>query len=171
MIGRTDKESGASIVISLGHAHSHDGRMFEISYKTPDGSPLADNANLDFLFRPNGAHVHFSFGPVAANPIEVLFYEAPTISNVGTSLSVVGLNRIRSLAPSSVVYHTPTVSAVGNQLQSVLQVWGITSLTPAFSETPWILALNTDYLVRITNRAGSAQDVGLVMQWFEEATV
>lgn len=168
MIGITDKTSGASVITPLSHTHIHDGRFYEVSYKTPDGSPLADNANLDFLFRPNTAHCHFSFGPVAASPIEVLFYEAPTITNVGTSLSVVGLNRIRSIAPAAVAYRDPTVSAVGNLLQNTLQVWGLSQLTPAFPEAPWVLRLNTDYLIRITNRAGSAQDTGIIIQWFEE---
>lgn len=169
MIGRTDNTSGAWITIRLGHMHVHDGRMFEVSYKTPDASPLADNAALDFLFRSNTAHCHFSFGPIAANPVEVIFYESPTITNVGTSLSVVGLNRIRSVPPAAVAYHTPTVGAVGNQLQIDLSVWGLAALTPAFPEVPWVLRLNTDYLVRVINRAGSAQDIGMIMQWFEEA--
>lgn len=168
MIGRTDKDSGASIVLRLAHMHVHEGRMYEVSYKTPDGSQLADNGSLDFLFRPNSAHCHFSFGVIAANPIEVLFYESPTITNVGTSLSVVGLNRIRTISPASVSYREPTVSAVGNLLQNTFQVWGLAPLTPAFPEIPWILKMNTDYLIRTTNRAGSAQDVGIVIQWFEE---
>lgn len=169
MIGITDELSGASVVTSLSHLHVHQGRMYEVSYKTSDGSPLADNSNIDFLFRPNASHNHFSFGPVAASPIEVLFYESPTITNVGTSLNVVGMNRIRSLAPTAVVYVSPTVSAVGNQLEINLQVWGLSQLTPAFSEAPWILRQNTDYLIRVINRAGSAQDIGMVMQWFEES--
>lgn len=170
MIGITDKTSGATITVLLSHAHVHDGRMYEVSYKTPDGSPLADNDNIDFLFRPNASHSHFSFGSVAANPIEVLFYESSTITNVGTSLSVVGLNRIRTISPLSVAYRTPTVSNVGNLLGARLQVWGISPLTPSFPETPWVLNMNTDYLIRVINRAGSAQDIGMIMQWFEEVT-
>jgi hypothetical protein len=168
MIGRTDDTSGANVTISLAHMHVHEGRMYEVSYKTTDGSPLADNATIDFLFRPNASRSHFSFGPIAANPVEVIFYEAPTITNVGTSLSVVGLNRIRSLPPSSVVYRSPTVTAAGDQLQIDLQVWGLTPLVPAFSEVLWILRQNTDYLIRMINRAGSAQDIGVILQWYEE---
>lgn len=167
MIGRTDDDSGASVIIPLAHMHVHEGRMYEVSYKTPDGSQLADNDNLDVLFRPGTSHSHFSFGPIAANPVEILFYEAPTITNDGTGLSVVGLNRIRTVSPVSVVFRTPTVGAVGNLLENTLQVWGLSPLTPAFPEVPWILRLNTDYLIRIINRGGSAQDVGIVIQWFE----
>lgn len=168
MIGRTDKDSGASVIVPLAHMHIHEGRMFEASYKTPDGNQLADNDSLDFLFRPNTAHCHFSFGAIAANPIEVLFYESPTNTNVGASLNVIGLNRIRTLSPAAVCYRDPTISAVGNLLQNTLQVWGLSPLTSAFPESPWVLRLNTDYLIRVTNRAGSAQDVGMVIQWFEE---
>lgn len=169
MIGRTDNLSGASVVTSLPHMYVHEGRMYEISYKTPDGSQLADNDNLDFLFRPNTSHSHFAFGAIAANPVEVQLYESPTITNVGTALSVVGLNRARTLSPVSVAYRSPTVSAVGNLLETNLQVWGLSPLTPAFSEVPWVLRENTDYLIRVINRAGSAQDVGMIIQWFEEA--
>lgn len=168
MIGRTDQSTGANVVTNLSHMHVHEGRMYEISYKTPDGSTLADNDNLDVLFRPNTSCSHFAIGPIAANPIEILFYENVIISNVGTSLSVVGLNRQRSLPPASVGYISPTVSTVGDLLGTYLQVWGLSPLTAAFAEVPWLLRKNTDYLIRITNRSGSAQDVGIVIQWYEE---
>jgi hypothetical protein len=167
MIGIADKLSGANVSISLSSMHFHQGRMYEISYKTPDGSELADNAILDFLFRPNASRSHFSFGAIAADPIEILFYENPTITNVGASLSVVGLNRIRSIAPASVAYRSPTVSAVGDLIETNLQVWGLSPLVSAFAEVPWLLNQDTDYLIRVINRAGSAQDVGIIMQWFE----
>lgn len=169
MIGITDNKTGAVVVIKLSHMYVHDGRMYEASYKTPDGSPLADNANLDILFRPGAANCHFSFGPVAANPIEILFYENTTVTNVGTSLGAVGLNRIRTLPQAATVYRGPTISTVGDLLQNDLQVWGIAPYTPSIGEVPWLLRPNTDYLLRITNRAGSAQDVGIVVQWYEEA--
>jgi hypothetical protein len=149
--------------------HIHDGRMYEVSYKTPDGSPLADDSSFDFLFRPGSVHCHFSFGPIAANPLEVSFYEGSTIANVGTSLNVVGMNRDRSLPPAGTGYRSPDVSAVGNLLNNTLHVWGLSPLTPGFPTPLWILAKNTDYLIRLINRSGSAQDVGIVIQWFEEA--
>lgn len=168
MIGIADEVSGGSVVLTLPYLYVHKGGMYEASYKTPDGSPLADNDNLDFLFRTSDVHCHLSIGPIAANPIEVLFYEDPVITNVGTAMNVVGLNRVRSLASTALVYRSPTNSSVGNTMRSSLQIWGIAPLVPAFSEIPWILRPNTDYLFSMINRAGSAQDVAMIIQWFED---
>ncbi|GAH00929.1 unnamed protein product, partial [marine sediment metagenome] len=32
----------------------------------------------------------------------------------------------------------------------------------------WIFKVNTNYLVRLTNRSGSAQKMGVLAQWYEE---
>lgn len=141
------------------------GRVFISSYKNPDASQIADNDNLDVLFvtgdKPAEVYIKLS----ATGAFEYALYEDTTVSDNGTTLARRNRNRNHaSIAPTVSTYHTPTVTNVGNLLDNELLA-GI--LGGAASGEHWDLKPSTNYLIRIINRAGSAQSMSIAATWID----
>lgn len=166
MVGKIDDSTGATVSIPLLHERIHSGKTFVASFKTPDADPLADNGTLEFLIITGDIPLYFSFQSAGNDDVETAFFENTTVSNNGTMLSVVGLNRKRSLAPSAAVWRDPTITADGDQLSNLFTSWAIEEPI-ARDDINWVLKENTNYLVRVINRAGAVQPVSLVIQWYE----
>lgn len=169
-----DREVWGLTTIDSVHRMVHKGRTFQASYKSPEGADIADNGNVTFLIKTGGREVHFAYSPAAGGDTELVFYEETTVSSNGTSVSRVNMNRRNSIfVPSVLVFHTPTVTGLGTLLQNILLPGGAgnpAASTPggAFrSDTEWELKENTNYIVRIINRAGSAQPMSIGVQWYE----
>lgn len=163
---KIDDNSGSGVVIFYPHERIHSGRSFVSTYKTPDLSPLADNASLNFLIIPR-AIIHFVFLVSGNNDIETLFYENTTASNNGTQLSVVGLNRAKSYASEATTWRGPTITNDGDLLETLFSSWSVNLPYPRGSESEWILKANVNYLLRVTNRAGATQPIGVLLQWYQ----
>lgn len=147
------------------HQKVHEGELFTASYKTPDGAPVADNASLDILIRTGTAAPHIEFTVSCAQAYEAILYESTTVTDNGTQLSE--RNRNRRSNKTSVVdaFHTPTVTATGNLILHELASGILGGVSR--SEEEWILKPNTNYLLRLTNRAGSAQPMSAKVDWYE----
>ena len=81
------------------------------------------------------------------------------------------MNRNVNAGPTAATYHTPTVTAAGNQLVNVFLPGGARNQATGGTirtGTEWVLRTNTNYLLRLTNRAGSAQPASLAVQWYEK---
>lgn len=160
-----------AVTIDYVHHKVHEGDTWESSYKTPDASPIADNANLDILIVVGDERAHFTFEGACGGDAEILLYEAAIPDSNGTRLADANMNRNALNGPTTATYHTPVIAAVGNQLRNTFlpggtknQATGGTTRTG----TEWILRTNTTYLLRLTNRAGSAQPASLAVQWYEK---
>jgi hypothetical protein len=163
--------TNTAVGIDYPHHKVHEGDTWESSYKSPDASPIADNANLDILIVVGAERAHFTFEGACGGDAELLLYEAATASANGTRLADANMNRNALNGPTTATYHSPTVTAAGNQLRNTFlpggtrqQATGGTTRTG----TEWILRTNTTYLLRLTNRAGSAQPASLAVQWYEK---
>jgi hypothetical protein len=158
--------SGAAVGIAFPHERVHTGNAFIASYKTPDASPLADNETVEFLVITGDKLSHLSFQTGGNNDLELIFFEGTTVSNNGTSMAAVGLNRNRSLPSNPQIWRDPTITADGNQLMTEFTSWS-TGLPLPRDNVEWILAKNTSYLIRVINRAGANQPVSLVTSWYQ----
>lgn len=168
MIGRSDDLTGAVVIIELEHERVHAGHAFQSSYKSPDGSPIADNAAVNILIKTTTIPVHFTFSVSSGGNLEVLFFENTTVSNDGESLPVIGLNRHRSVAPTATTFFNPTITLDGDELFIGFDSRGVNLSTPETRpNTEWILARNTNYLVRAINRSGADRDVSVAVQWYQ----
>ena len=101
----------------------------------------------------------------------MLLYEGTTASSNGTRLADANMNRNVNAGPTAATYHTPTVTAAGNQLVNVFLPGGARNQATGGTirtGTEWVLRTNTNYLLRLTNRAGSAQPASLAVQWYEK---
>jgi len=164
--GKIDNVSGAKVAIDILHNRVHESKTWLCSYKTPDASPLPDNGTLEFLVI-NGRGADLSFQPDGNGDIEVVFFENTVVSNNGTQLAVVNLNRERSLDTDVTVFRDPAITSDGDQLLIQFSSWSTGGPAPR-GAIIWILRPNTNYLIRVINRAGSAQPISLVAEWHEE---
>ncbi len=76
-----------------------------------------------------------------------------------------------SSGPTAAAYHTPTVTSAGNQLYITLLPGGARNQATGGTARPGterVLRTNTNYLLRLTNRAGGNQPASLGIQWYEK---
>jgi hypothetical protein len=174
VIGDTLKDNlvDAIKVIRSPHHEVHEGDAYETSYKSPDPSPIADNALFDLLIQVGPKPLHFTFDALAGGDAEILLYEGATVSATGTELNIFNLNRLQPDA-SSVIFaaHTPTLTATGTTLLNEFLPGGTGGQTAggqsrdAFER---IFRTGTAYMLRQVNRAGTAQPMSNHVQWYEE---
>ena len=95
-------------------------------------------------------------------------WEAPTLSNNGTPKAAYNKNRNVVNPATTIINHTPTVTATGSTLIFEDQ-WGsgkkVGGGARALEE--WIFKQNTKYLVRFTNMATTANYLVVHFNWYE----
>lgn len=171
-----DDITGALATISTPHHEVHEGETFQSSYKSPDANPIADDASIDILLQTGGTEYgHLTFDIASGGTAEILLYEDTIVNNVGTALAENNMKRYSANVATTTATHTPTVANVGTLLHNSLLPGGAgpgqnrTGGTVRV-DTEWPLRLNTNYLIRGINRAGNAQPMSNVVQWYEEST-
>ena len=170
-----DSATGALVSISIPHHEVHEGEMFEISYKSPDASPIADNGTIAFLLRTGAKYDHLVFGGNAGGDAELELLEAPAITDDGAALTEYNMNRAINANPTTVATLDPTVTGGTGSLLFNDFIPGGTGGNSVGGTgavrvgTEWILRINTAYVMRVTNRAGNAQPMSLLAQWYEES--
>lgn len=167
----TDEITGATVTIPVVHHEVHEGETFQVSYKTPDAAPLADNAALSFLLRTGARYPHLTWSGAAGGDAEILFYEDAQFSAPGAALLVSNMNLTSSTVATARANLDPTITNVGIQRHNCFWPGGTGGNSQggaARTDTEWILNLNSVYMVRLINRAGNVQPASLVLQWYEE---
>ena len=161
------------VFLNLVHSKVHQGVTFQSSFKTPDGSPLADDANLDILMVVGDLIPHLTFRPQCGADAEILLYELTTVSSNGTRLADANMDRNSGNGPAMATYHTPTVTTVGNLLYNEFLPGGTGGNSQGGTvreDTERELRVGTINLLRLTNRGGNAQPASEVVQWYETET-
>lgn len=169
---QTDEITGALVTIPVVHHEVHEGETFTSSYKSADGAPVADNGTVDLLLQTGAKYAHLVFGVACGGDLEIALYEGTTVSNLGTPLAENNMKRYSAKTATVAVTHSPTVTLVGTLLLNRFvpggtgpQAVGSTSR----ENTEWVLKASTIYLIRGINRAGNAQPMSTVAQWYEES--
>lgn len=147
----------------------HNGHMYEID---ADGS-IPALSSLLFLGKVGDKEVHFHTiaGQFAKGGIRISLFEAPVISNNGTTRLGTNLNRNYKDNHTLQVFSSPTVTSNGYELPSVffpLTGLGVNVLSASISLAGGrILKRNTDYLIKIENTDNSAVKYGVNFIWSE----
>lgn len=167
----TDDITGALVTVSILHRRVHEGITFQASFKNEDASPVADNGNVSILLVTGARFNHLVFRGTAGGDAEALFYEGVTVTDSGTALAAHNMKRYVTTTSLTNAFHTPTVTVAGaTVLHDSLLPGGTGGNSPGGTvraNTEWLLSLNTIYLIRLINRAGNAQPMSLVAQWYE----
>lgn len=170
----TDDITGALATIPVLHHETHEGEKFTVSYKTPDASPLADDETIIFIVRTGGSrYSHIDWRPNCGGDAEIEIYEGTAISG-GTPMTVRNKKRtVGDNANTATVIRDPaTVDNVGASLDNEFIPGGTGGNSQGGrgeARDEFILQQNTNYMFRLTNRAGNNQPASLRLEWYEEA--
>lgn len=164
------------IIIDFVHHEVHEGNTFQATQKTAEQGEIADDGVYDMLIiTGDKAEPHMEFLGSGGGDFELEFYENTVVSNNGTQLDV--QNMRRSLhginLNTTLAFETPTVTNVGDLISCrFIPGGGGGGPTAAGGvgreDTEWDLNVDTNYLIRLTNRAGTAQPMSILAQWYEE---
>lgn len=167
----TDDVTGALVIIDTAHHEIHEGETFHVSYKSPDASPIGDNATVAFvLTTPATKTPHLIFDGACGGDAEMEFYEGST-TTAGTNMTPQNKNRLYPNNNTVTVVRDATVSAAGTLIENYLIPGGTGPLANGSigsSRDEWILKKSTKYTLRLTNRSGGAQPASLRIEWYEE---
>ena len=165
--------TGALVSIGYPHHEIHSGSTFVVSYKAPDGAPLADDATINLTITTQSKYAHMAFRAACGGDMEVELLEGSTVT-AGTGFAMVEYNKNRASTKANTagVRRDMTVTVPGALIENEFVPGGTggNAIGGANTERPeWILALTTVYVFRLTNRAGNAQPASLAIEWYEES--
>lgn len=168
-----DELTSALVVIDNAHHEIHEGETAIVSYKSPDASPLADNATIAFLITTGAREAHVVARLGFGGDCEIEIYEGTTYTGgTGTAMTVLAKNRNLPLrAGYATVRRDITVTGVGTLLFNFFFPGGSGGNAQGVSDDTrdeWPFKPSTNYMIRVTNRAGNAQPGALAIEWYEE---
>lgn len=135
---------------------------------------LSNNDIFEFLFK-TGADVITvaAFALSATGNFTLRLFEGSTTSDDGTPITMRNRNRVvgDTPLPLATFFHSPTVTGDGTQLAETFIAAGRnrSSASAQLRFDEWILAANTNYLVRMQNVSGSMSDLSIGAPFYELA--
>jgi hypothetical protein len=113
-------------------------------------------AYLMFVTGTKQCHMMNNFLKSSEAPLDIDFFESPTVSANGTLLASTSRNRVSPGTATALVYGGPTVTSTGIQL-STDSIYGSNKAGgDNVTSDEWLLAPNTKYLFRVTNNSGKS---------------
>lgn len=161
----------ALITIEHNHYEVHKGLMFTAFESF---SSVADEGTAEILIVCSAnTQPHINFLIYADGKNELDLYEQPTVTENGTDVSAVNMNRTSNNINKTNIYHTPTITSDGNLLLNLIGPGGSTSKTRIGGElktmTEFVLKEGYTYLLRITNKSGANADINFRTEFYEES--
>lgn len=166
-----EETTGALVAILVPHHEIHEGETYLVSYKTPDGAPLADDGTIAFAVTVAASHeAHMLASGANGGDMEGELREGVTWTG-GTAMNIFNKKRSASGGATVTVVRDPTVTGPGTLIENEFVPGGSGPRAVGGAggqRAEWILAPGQTYLFRITNRAGNNQPASLSLEWYEE---
>lgn len=159
-------------IIPIFHERTHEGVAYIGGHLWDDSNRVADNGTADLLVVvPAGLVLHAEFAAAVGGESEFHFYDSTTVSGNGTATTIKNRAIYSSNTSSAAIYHTPTITDVGNAWPSHMIPGGGGPHSPGgingeFSEFNLIAG---NYLVRLINRSGQTQMMSIGVNFYERA--
>jgi len=166
-----DSTSGSLVTMRTIHHVVHEGKLYSVSYKAPDASPIADDGTIVLILSTGSKHAYIIASVACGGDGEIEFYENTIIAADGTPVTPQNHNRSCAVASDVTVVRDPTVNADGLYLLSKFVPGGTRNQSIGIIGTEtheWRLQIGVNYMFRLTNRAGSAQPMSITVDWHEE---
>lgn len=164
----TDEHSGAITTIDVVHQKIHDKRMFHTEYS----ASVLNGASQEILLIVGNEEAHITMAINASGQCLVYLYEGADASG-GTAIPVYNKNRTDGTAHAPfTAAHTPVVVATGTvALIPGRLISGGTNPTTRVgddtrTESEWDFDINTKYLLRVTNSAGSSCIINSIIEGY-----
>jgi len=169
---KCDPSANVLLTIDCEHAKIHNGYHFTTDYTVELGNAAA--LNLHIKTPDSTMWAHMVFRVLTELESEMKIFEAPTLTNSGTALTVVSRNRnLASIANTTLAYHTPTIaeSGDGTLIRTKHFGTGRTSGAESHGAHEWLLKQNESYLLRVTNATASVNWVTVILDWYESVSL
>lgn len=150
----TDIASGNLRTISTIHEKIHKGEVHIFSHIEES---VANNSSLDIFLKSGAAYAHSIFNGNATGDSIIEIFEDSVISNDGTVIPIKNKNRNISETNIFTAFEGPTISDDGTSLIPVFLSGGSGGIRVGASSEErdeFVLKLNTNYIIRITNKSG-----------------
>lgn len=166
---------GGDHISTIGSPHSyiHQGHTY-CSGHLAEG--VANDASLELLLVTGATYqAHLSMEVAGGGDYYVSIFEDTTTSDDGTALTE--RNKVRAITDTAnvTVTHTPTITGDGNQLGPTRYFPGGRAAAGAgvmgASREEWVLDVSTKYLIRVTNKAGSAKTLAAFCEWYDHTPI
>lgn len=150
---------------SLLHDKTHAGQAFDASALF---SSVAVNNSGELLIATGAKRLHalFILAAGAGSDCFAYLFETPTVSNAGTPVTISNRRLGTTTSSDATITHTPTLSADGTQRFFRLLPFGQDINSNVADRQEWILAKNTTFLLRLTNKGSSAANLGMGMSFY-----
>jgi len=129
------------------------------------------DASEYFHIKTNGTkNPHGNFIVHTEAKVTVEFFENPTLTNDGTGIAENCLNRQTVVAPGTTCFRDPTVTNDGALLETGMVGTSGNVVDIGGTQTDrgyWLLKLNEDYLIKVTNNDAAAKDFLVCYVWHE----
>lgn len=157
--------------IEWSHQRVHEGNSYTAEHEF---TGIGAGATAEILIEVgSNKTLHFDYRLSAENDCRIEIFEAPT-ATPGTALTAYNQARYSSNTSDATLTHTPTGVTAGSTrihrriFYGSLFSGGIGGNGGASARAPEIvLKKDTDYLIRLTNNAGVAQDMHIELGWYE----
>ena len=165
-----DPVSFALTTMALPHYRIHTGESFEVGHYILS---LADDGFLNILIQVGSdKELHLTHSVEASGDAIFDILEGTTFSAAGTALTAYNDRRRGTPASSTATFtHTPTITLAGTVIIPQHYIFGGTGPKSGGAgvsdRAEIILKVDTDYLLRLQNVAGSAKNVSSRVTFYE----
>lgn len=158
--------------IDIAHQHVHQGEFFTANHQE---LAVANNGVVRLRVTTGAAnYAHVVIVINAEGKARFKTYSGTTYTAAGTAADGTKLTVFNRLstgsAPTSTIRYNPTVNVLGT-LRGNFTVFAGTGPQSTGSQSgdryESLLAPNTDVLITLTNVSGSAQDMEMILEWYE----
>ena len=150
------------------HHLIHEGEVFSMSHMEAN---IANGGSIDMLFLVGDEHpLQWTHECLASKTFKIEIYEGPTVSDNGTPLDIINMNRESSKELDTVAYTDPTITNNGLKLFEQVLPGGGAQPSSGGSSRPnleWLFARGGRYYMVMTNISGAAGDASCVVNMYE----
>lgn len=170
-VANVDEIVNALQTIDVFHYEIHEGNAYSLSQFFV---ALANSATATMMVSTiGGCHPHFELGVISEGNAYVLLQASPTIKHSGTTMTPVNRDRTSSNASKLVGHYSVSgvTSYAGTTLWKGIIPGGVKNTAVGGTSTQrqeWILNSGTTYIIAVRNIAGSAKNVSVDANWYEE---
>lgn len=166
-----DQIENALVTVDFQHHEIYQGNTFLASWKSPEGSDIADDGVFGLYLQTADRLTHLTFELANGGDLEVAFWEGCSFSATGTQINLFNLNRMSSRIPTVEATVSPTL-ITGTLIENFFVPGGTGPVQASGGtgqrDTEWNLRTGTAYYLQGINRAGTATPASIVTQWYEE---
>jgi len=159
-----DSIAGARVSVSHVAALAHEGKVFSVGQFD---ATLSNDASLNLLIRVQDNPIYADFGAQMVGDGELFIFEGTTVSANGAPITAVNVNRVLALVSTALFSNAPTITGDGTEIKHRVLTGDKEDEGVSAAGAVLILAPNTNYLMRTTNRSGADARVSTSFSYYE----